>query len=88
MLTPDHFQLNAAPSASFRRKRRNGYAGRPGSGPKGETCKSCKNHARIRLSKTIHKCELMREHWTGSYGTDVKVAAPACRHWEKPDAPR
>ena len=62
----------------------NGYAARPGSGPEGETCGSCKHLYRNRLAKTYLKCALMRRHWTGGAGTDVKARAPACRNWEAP----
>jgi hypothetical protein len=60
----------------------NGYAQPPGSGPKGETCKTCKHLARIRYSKTYLKCALIKEGWTHGTGTDVKAKAPACRLWE------
>lgn len=65
---------------------RRGYAAMPGTGPKGETCKTCRHNAVISMSKTFHKCLLMKAHWTGGYGTDILVKAPACRRWEKSDA--
>lgn len=58
-----------------------GYAATPGTGPKGETCGSCKH---ITPGRRWHKCELARHKWTGSRGTDVLVRAPACAKWEKP----
>lgn len=59
-----------------------GYAAPPGTGPKDETCKTCKHIYRNRMAKTYLKCELMRAQWTGGAGTDVLASAPACRNWE------
>lgn len=60
-----------------------GYAALPGTGPAGETCKTCKHLVRRQFSKTYLKCGLMRAHWTGGPGSDIRAKAPACRHWEK-----
>ena len=68
--------------------KKNGYAAPPGGGPRGETCGSCEYLFRNRLQKTYLKCELMRAHWTGGAGTDVKARAPACREWKRPDPGR
>ena len=59
------------------------FAAPPGSGPKGETCKSCKHLCRKRMSKVYLKCGLMQQHWTGGGGTDVRASTPACRKWER-----
>lgn len=59
-----------------------GYSAPPGTGPSGETCKTCKHLYRNRMAKTYLKCELMRSAWTGGAGTDVLASAPACRNWE------
>lgn len=63
-----------------------GYAFPPGTGPAGETCKSCKHIARIRLrsGKVFRKCELARERWTHGPGSDILAGAAACRAWERP----
>jgi hypothetical protein len=61
------------------------YAARPGTGPEGETCGSCKHIFHNRLAKTYLKCSLMRGKWTGGGGTDIKSRAPACSKWEKPE---
>ena len=61
----------------------NGYAARPGSGPKGETCGSCRFIVRFERSKVWHKCELRRQTWTHGRGSDILVGAPACRFWER-----
>lgn len=61
---------------------RHGYAALPGTGPAGETCGSCRHRTNRAMSKSYPKCALMRAHWTGGYGTDILVRAPACRRWE------
>lgn len=59
-----------------------GYAAQPGTGPDGETCGTCEHLVRKRMAKVYLKCALMRRHWTGGGGTDVRARAPACRNWE------
>ena len=91
LLTADRFALEAEMDGPMkgprkhgkRGPRQNGYAWRPGTGPTGETCGSCCQLYRKRLSKTYPKCLLMRAHWTGGKGSDVKIKSPACRNWEK-----
>ena len=61
-----------------------GYAGKPGGGPDGETCKTCEHYSRVHHhDKVYRKCGLMREFWTNGPGTDILAKAPACRRWEK-----
>jgi hypothetical protein len=60
-----------------------GYAAMPGTGPAGETCRSCKHLHRKSRSKTYLKCALMRQFWTGGTGSDVRASSPACRQWER-----
>lgn len=64
--------------------KKQGYAAPPGSGPKGETCRSCE-HAVKRggVAGSYHKCNLMARFWTGGAGTDILLRAPACSRWEK-----
>ena len=64
-----------------------GYAARPGSGPKGETCKTCRHLFRNRLAKTYLKCLMARAKWTGGRASDVLARAPACRMWEALSSP-
>lgn len=61
-----------------------GYAWTPGSGPAGETCKSCQHIVRTRSGsgKTFIKCGLMKAHWTHGPGSDIRASAAACRNWE------
>jgi hypothetical protein len=61
-----------------------GYADRPGTGPQGETCKSC-HHVypnEMRSGRVFWKCSLMKHCWTGGRGSDVLVNSPACKRWE------
>lgn len=67
---------------SSKRTQRRGYAAPPGTGPEGETCKSCRHLSRKEMGKTYLKCGLMKMAWTGGSGTDVLAKAPACRLWE------
>lgn len=59
-----------------------GHAAPPGGGPAGETCKTCRHLTRRVHAKSYLKCGLMRKHWTGGTGTDVRSRDAACRHWE------
>lgn len=59
-----------------------GYAAPPGTGPKDETCKSCKYLTYNHLAKSYPKCGMARGKWTGGRASDILVNAPACRLWE------
>ena len=60
-----------------------GYAWQPGTGPEGETCRSCKFTRRISCySKPFYKCEKNRQSWTSGRGTDILLRAAACKFWE------
>jgi hypothetical protein len=58
------------------------YADKPGTGPSGETCGSCKHLYHKSMAKTYLKCALMQALWTGGGGTDIKAKAPACSKWQ------
>lgn len=62
-----------------------GYAAAPGTGPEGETCRTCRHLVRKRLAGTYRKCGLMKSVWTAGAVTDVLAGSPACRMWEKPE---
>ena len=64
------------------RTKKSGHAWRPGTGPEGETCKTCKHIARVKFAKTYIKCGLMRAQWTGGPGTDIRARDAACKMWE------
>lgn len=53
----------------------------PGSGPKGESCRSCAHAVRITYSKAFYKCGRVRDFWTNSVRTDIKLRWPACSEW-------
>lgn len=63
---------------------RKGYAAQPGTGPDGETCKTCAHARKCNEggAKQFYKCVLMERHWTGGYGTDILIKSPACMRWE------
>lgn len=61
----------------------NGYAYPPGTGPKGETCRTCRHLHRKRMGNVYLKCSLVRHLWTGGVGTDIRARSPACKKWEK-----
>jgi hypothetical protein len=63
-----------------------GYAAPPGTGPAGETCKTCQHLVYNQMAKSYPKCDLNRARWTGGRGSDILVKAPACRLWEKSTA--
>lgn len=60
---------------------RGGFAAKPGTGPKGETCGSCVHI--VRRFAPYLKCALMQSHWTNGPGTDIKARSPACAKWGK-----
>jgi hypothetical protein len=60
-----------------------GYYAPPGTGPEGETCRTCKHLYRREMGKTYFKCHLERHRWTGGGATDIRTTSPACRGWEK-----
>jgi len=92
--TPDLFRLASGPlltrdeRKSITRKtlRPNGYAKPPGSGPAGETCKSCTHIRRVAHAKVYRKCGLLEAHWTHGPGSDILAGSPACSLWQKPEA--
>lgn len=60
-----------------------GYARRPGSGPSGETCKTCIHHrATGSNKKTFYKCFLLAFRWTHGPGTDIRLKSSACELWK------
>lgn len=61
-----------------------GYAAPPGTGPAGETCKTCEHIVRVKYhNNTYRKCRLREATWNHSGGTDIRAKFPACRFWEK-----
>jgi hypothetical protein len=79
------------PLGAFKGKRKTpkpqGHAGKPGTGPAGQTCKTCEHLTRLKMGKTYLKCSLTRASWTSGQGSDVRAGDAACWKWEaiKPD---
>lgn len=65
-----------------------GYARPPGTGPAGETCKTCAHYCRVQGGGSkFPKCALIRFRWTHGPGTDIRAKSPACELWQaKPKA--
>ncbi len=60
-----------------------GYAAKPGTGPEGETCKTCQHCSNQgTYNRSFYKCNLMKAGWTHSVKTDIKLKSPACAKWE------
>lgn len=59
-----------------------GYAAPVGTGPRGETCGSCKHASRYRR---FIKCDSNRARHTHGRGSDILARSAACSKWEKPD---
>ena len=89
MAESDLFGLDRALTPSERKKLKRstpvprGHAWRPGTGPEGESCGTCRHLFRNRMAKVYLKCLLMREQWTGGAGTDVRARDAACKFWEE-----
>lgn len=67
----------------IRGTRQRGHAGIPGTGPAGETCRTCKHYCLVGgHAKDYRKCGLMRHAWTGGPGTDIRAKDPACKLWD------
>ena len=71
---------NSGPKEEWR-----GHAARPGTGPDGETCRTCKHPVVVSLANRYWKCGLMRHCWTHGNGTDIRLKDRACRYWERKD---
>lgn len=78
------YAITAEEKRKIRGKRnamKRGYAAPPGSGPEGETCKSCAHcyGTSPNGGKRFYKCDLIKP--TRSARTDVKLKSPACSRW-------
>jgi len=77
-MTPEQRRKLVPPRA----KGSHGHVAPPGSGPLGETCKTCAHLVHKRMSRSYLKCGLNQAKWTGGPGSDVHARDPACRKWE------
>ena len=56
---------------------------KPGTGPVGQTCKTCKFYRRVKYRDYVYlKCGAVEEAWTHGAATDIKAKWPACSSWE------
>lgn len=55
------------------------YPKAPGTGPAGETCRSCANATPHDCSRRYWKCGLV--NWTKGPATDIRLKSPACAFW-------
>jgi len=73
-------------------KAKRGYAFPPGTGPHGETCRTCR-HARPhdcsyrywKCDRVVRKLDGYVDYEPGS-PTNIVLGSPACRGWERRDA--
>ena len=66
--------------------RKRGHADTPGTGPIGETCKSCAHYCVVSYRAGKHrKCGAMQRWWTHGPGTDIRAGDPACSVWVRAD---
>lgn len=57
-----------------------------GTGPAGETCRTCRHYTRLQHHDRVHlKCGLMQAYWTHGPGSDIKAGWPACSQFERKD---
>lgn len=58
------------------------YADQPGTGPKSETCNTCKHLWSQRYGKRrVFKCYLLVNSWTFRKDTDVSATSVSCSKW-------
>ncbi len=62
-----------------------GYYAPPGTGPAGETCKTCAHIVmRGNVTGRYLKCLRARGKWTGGRKSDILAGSPACIGWTPP----
>lgn len=77
-------QVPAVPARKDGKPRKIGYAARPGSGPRGQRCGTCKFAQRVvHRGEFTHKGELMTFVWQHNAASDISLRAPACSKWER-----
>lgn len=60
-----------------------GHYLRPGSGPEGQTCGTCRHYVSVSYHcKTYPKCRRTEAIWTHGSGSDIRKKDPACAGWE------
>jgi hypothetical protein len=85
MSQPRLFDDPTATEIKPAKRRREGAYATPfaiGSGPPGETCKTCVHRKMLDYhNKTYNKCGLMQKSWTHGGATDIKLRWAACWSW-------
>lgn len=66
--------------AKAKAKQAKGCAAPIGSGPKGETCRTCVHSYCRTFAKSYWKCDLVKA--TCGTGTDIRLKWAACARWE------
>lgn len=62
------------------------YAALPGSGPIGESCRTCSNAYYVRPGhRKYYKCSLVLP--TSSINSDIRLKSPACSRWKGEQPP-
>lgn len=77
----DQLDMLGGPPAKFVKNPVHGYAARPGSGPAGESCRTCACAYQRSMARSYWKCALVKA--TGGPGTDIRLKSPACSQWRK-----
>ena len=78
----DLMVMPASALAARKNSNKRGHAAVPGTGPSGETCKTCDHLVRKIMGGTYLKCGLVEAYWTGGSATDVRAGDAACRQWK------
>ena len=64
------------------RSGRNATPAKPGTGPEGQTCRTCFFRTAITYRDTTYnKCAKMEKAWSHGAGTDIRLKWPACAEW-------
>lgn len=82
-MTPDTlfgWDAPMQPKAKAKRGQAKGSAAPIGSGPMGQTCRTCVHAYSVVFAKTYHKCGLVKA--TGGPATDIRLKWAACARWE------
>lgn len=68
-----------APSRRLRQLRDFAHPAKPGTGPAGQTCRTCANRCRVEGGTKIYqKCGLLKAAWTKGPATDLHCRDAAC----------
>lgn len=85
------FDLELTLFGPMERERRTGRpisrrctAARSGTGPEGETCRTCRHFVRLQYRNGLYfKCGKVKHLWTHGEATDIRAGWAACSEWEE-----